>query len=408
MNGSPIHQGNAMSPTRPSEFLNHMSIVKTRVPFSFSRTRRTKRGDFSKGFGLTVIALTLVLAAFSAVAAPQFKSVRQIDAAVRKEMAKQQAVGVAVGLIKNNRIVYLKGYGYADREKRTRVDRNTMFRWASISKCLTAVAALQLREQKTLKLYLPVRTYVPEFPDKHPPIKTLQLLSHLGGIVHYSNGRVIRTEREYDTPHPYEDVILALDTFKESPLVSRPGVRHSYSSHGFILASAVVQRAGKQKFADQVNERIAKPAGMTTLQPDYQWVDIPNRAAGYIKKDGKVVRDTDTDVSWKLGGGGFISNIDDLALFATGLLSDTFMERRTRVLLWMPQRTNARKPIEYALGFNVSGVGKDLKISHSGSQEKAKTRMVLYPNRGTGVVVMCNSRHVNPGDITTALFPFVE
>ena len=97
----------------------------------------------------------------------------------------------------------------------------------------------------------------------------MQLLSHLGGIVHYSNGRVIRTEREYDTPHPYEDVILALDTFKESPLVSRPGVRHSYSSHGFILASAVVQRAGKQKFADQVNERIAKPAGMTTLQPDY-------------------------------------------------------------------------------------------------------------------------------------------
>jgi len=169
MNGSPIHQGNAMSPTRPSEFLNHMSIVKTRVPFSFSRTRRTKRGDFSKGFGLTVIALTLVLAAFSAVAAPHIKSVRKIDAAVRKEMAKQQAVGVAVGLIKNNRIVYLKGYGYADREKRTRVDRNTMFRWASISKCLTAVAALQLREQKTLKLYLPVRTYVPEFPDKHPP-----------------------------------------------------------------------------------------------------------------------------------------------------------------------------------------------------------------------------------------------
>lgn len=376
-----------------------------------------KQGDSNVGFRapafapaktMIVLAFALALAAVSAVAAPQFKAVRPIDAAVRKEMARQQAVGVAVGLIKDKRIVYLKGYGYADREKRKRVDRNTMFRWASISKCLTAVAALQLHEQKQLNLHLPIRTYVPEFPDKHPPIKTVQLLSHLGGIVHYSNGRVIRTERNYAAPHPHEDVILALDTFKESPLVCRPGVRYSYSSHGFILASAVVQRAGRQKFADQVHERIFKPAGMATLQPDYQWVDIPNRAAGYIKKDGKVVRDTDTDVSWKLGGGGFISNIDDLALFATGLLNDTFMEPRTRALMWIRQRTNAKKHTDYALGFNVSGAGKDLKISHSGSQEKARTRMVIYPNRGTGVVVMCNSRHIEPGDITTALFPFVK
>ena len=323
-------------------------------------------------------------------------------------MEDQEAVGVAVGLIKDNRIVYLKGYGLADRERKIPVDRGTMFRWASISKCLTAVAAMQLSQRDRLDIDAEVRGLVPEFPDKGFAITTRQLLSHLGGIVHYSNGEVVRTETDYSSPHPFEDVVLALDTFKESPLVNDPGEKYSYTTHGFILASAVVQRAGKQKFADQVHERIARPAGMTTLQPDYQWIEIPNRAVGYTRRDGQVIRDSDTDVSWKLGGGGFISNIDDLALFATGLLNGAFVNRETRSMMWTRQQTNANKQTKYGLGFSVVGEGRNQKVYHSGSQEKTKTRMVLYPNRAIGVVVMCNSRHVKPELITAALFPFVD
>ncbi len=356
------------------------------------------------------MAVVLLLAAKVAISAPlpEFAARPEVDVAVRHQMADQQAVGVAVGLIEDKRIIYLKGYGLADRENGEPVNRDTLFRWASISKCLTAVAAMQLQERGVLDLHAPVRNYVAEFPDKGAPITTSQLLSHLGGIVHYSNGKVIRAEQAYDSPHPYGDVIVALDTFKESPLVNQPGEKYSYTTHGFILASAVVQRAGKQRFADQVRERIAAPAGMTTLQPDYQWVDLPNRAAGYTRKGGKVIRDTDTDVSWKLGGGGYISNIDDLARFAVGLLNGAFTNPQTQAQMWTRQRTNAGATTKYGLGFNVSGAGRDLKISHSGSQEKAKTRMVIYPERGTGVVVMCNSRHVKPELITTALFPFVR
>ncbi len=332
----------------------------------------------------------------------------RIDEVVSTAMREQEAVGAAIGLIRNNRIILLKGYGYADRENELRTDRSTLFRWASLSKCLTAVAAMQLVEQGRLDLDADVRKLVPEFPDKGARITQGMLLSHLGGIVHYSNGPVVRTEVAYVSPHPFEDVIVALDTFRESPLIAAPGEKYSYTTHGFILASAVVQRAGKEKFADQVGNRIALPLEMTTLQPDYQWIDIPNRAAGYLKRDGAVVRSTDTDVSWKLGGGGFLSNIDDLAKFAVGLLDDRLVSRATRNRMWERQKTRSGETIRYALGFFVSGEGDDLRVYHGGSQEKTRTNLEIHPNRGTGVVVMCNSRHVDPRKISDALFPFLE
>jgi CubicO group peptidase (beta-lactamase class C family) len=235
-------------------------------------------------------------------------------------------------------------------------------------------------------------------------ITTRQLLAHLGGVVHYRNGPVVRTEREYDRVHPYESVILALDTFKESPLVCAPGEKHSYTTHGYILASAVVERAGEQKFAEQVRERIVEPLGMETLRPDYQWEEIPGRTVGYRKNVVGVVRSTDTDVSWKLGGGGFISNVEDLARLAAGLIGDDLLDAEMKEMMWTAAVTRAGETTSYGLGFSVAEENGRLKVSHSGAQEKTRTRLVIYPDDGHGVVVMTNSEHGSPGAFTTAVY----
>jgi CubicO group peptidase (beta-lactamase class C family) len=208
-----------------------------------------------------------------------------VDAAVLENMEKQQAVGatlgVAVGVIQNGRVVYLNGYGFADRKKQTLVTAKTLFRWASIFKVLTGVAALQLSEQGKLDLDRDVRDYVPDFPDKGATITARDILRHQSGIPHYISGKVVVTPGHYVTEHPFEDVVVALDKFKESPLLFSPGEKVSYSSYDYILLSAVLQRAGKEKFADQIKEGIAAPLGLKTLQPDYQWLENPERASGY-------------------------------------------------------------------------------------------------------------------------------
>ena len=343
----------------------------------------------------------------------------RVDKAMRDEMAGQELIGLAVGIIQDGQIAYLKGYGLANREQRLPVTRQTMFRWASISKSLTAVAAMQLWERGDLDLKREARSYVPEFPDKGTPIRVRHLLCHQGGIVHYTNGKVIRTNRDYPVAHPFENVIYALDTFKESPLVNKPGEKYSYSTRGYMLVSAVVERAGKQKFAHQVRDRTAKPLKLATLQPDYQWEEIPHRAVGYRQRGGQVEVSTNTDVSWKLGGGGFISNIDDLAKFAAGLLNHRLVKPATRQKMWARQMTSGGEQTKYALGFSfnhyrngelhtwsANGTGIEI-VGHSGSQEKTKTWMALWPQKKLGVVVMSNSEYASPRRLAGRLLEVV-
>ena len=133
-----------------------------------------------------------------------------------------------------------------------------------------------------------------------------------------------------------------------------PGEQFSYSSYGYILLSAIVQRAGQQNFNEQVQQHIATPLGMTTLQPDYEWKNIPNRAVGYVESDGKIGQSTDTDVSWKLGAGGYISNIEDLARFAEGLLQGQLLKPQTYAMMWQPQKTKDGRAAPWGLGFVVA------------------------------------------------------
>lgn len=328
----------------------------------------------------------------------------QVDEVIRAKIDETGAVGLAVGIIQDRRVALVETYGLANRETNKPVTRNTMFRWASCSKPVTALAAMQLVDQGRLNLDDDIRKYVPEFPQHDATITVRQLLCHQGGIVHYSNGKVIPTLVDYEKAHPFADVVVALDRFKASPLVAVPGTKYSYSTYGYILLSAVVQRAGNEPFAEQVSKRIAGPAKLKSLQPDYQWINIPHRAEGYRKKDDMIVPSVDEDVSWKLGGGGFISNIDDFAGFAATLLQGNLLSPTAYEAMWTRQHTTDGKETEYGLGFNITPQRAGLRVSHNGSQEKTRTRLVIYPEKGSGVVLMTNSEWVEPEDFTTAIF----
>lgn len=331
-----------------------------------------------------------------------------IDATLTDEMKAQELVGVALGIAHKGEVIYLQGYGAADQRNNIPVSTDTSFRWASISKLVTALAAMQLWEQGKLDLDADIRTYVPEFPDKGVKITTRQLLAHLGGIVHYSNGEVIKTEHEYDVEHPHESVILSLDVFKESPLIAEPGTKFSYTTHGYILLSAVVERAGGQKFADQCRERIFGPAGMTTMQPDYPWVDIPNRTEGYYMSRRGPRQSADRTVHWKLGGGGFTSTIGDLTAFGMNILEGGLVTPATMKLMWDDQSLNDGTPIGRGLGFDIQGEGRDFAVLHSGSQNKTRTLLVMLPERDIVYAFMTNSEYADLNGFTKPILDIVR
>src|SRR5215472_6473167 len=117
----------------------------------------------------------------------------QIEAAVAKFMASTHVPGVAVAVVENGEYEWGSGFGFADVENNAPASERTLFRLGSISKPLTAVAAMELWEQGKIDLDAPVQKYCPAFPQKQATITTRQVMGHLGGIRHY------KTEAQGDT-----------------------------------------------------------------------------------------------------------------------------------------------------------------------------------------------------------------
>lgn len=407
----------------PALSLAHCTQLRDQDLRALAPLRHLRQLDLSGCTGLTAAAwstlrelpalewLRLDGTALEHADAPAFGKLRHaaLEARIHQAIANQQLIGLAVAVVADGRIVYARGFGLADRSEQQPVRAGgTSFRWASISKPVTAIAALQLAEQGKLDLDADVRTLVPEFPAKPFPITARQLLTDQGGIVHYTNGEVIRTERSYDTPHPFHDVVTALDTFKESPLVCEPGTKHSYTTHGYILLGAVVQRAGGASYWQQVRERIATPLGMTTFVPDYPGPTPAPRTRGYRKPLGVVVPSADADVAWKLPGGGFTSTVVDLARFAQGLLDGSLLSEATQTSMCTAQTTRDGQRTKYGLGIGVGRVDGQPAISHSGAQDQTRTNLVIVPGKQIAVAVMCNSEWAKLDAFTDELVKLVR
>src|ERR1700694_3308714 len=127
----------------------------------------------------------------------------QIEAAVSKFMASTHVPGVSVAVVENGEYEWGSGFGFADLENNAPASEHTLFRLASISKPLTATAAMQLWERRQLDLDAPVQKYCPAFPQKPWPITTRQVMGHLGGIRHYKTGPEdleVGNTKHFDSP----------------------------------------------------------------------------------------------------------------------------------------------------------------------------------------------------------------
>lgn len=343
---------------------------------------------------------------------------QKIDQAVAEEMERQELVGVAIGVIEDGEVVYVKGYGWANREAEVPLDEATVINWASNSKPVGAVIAAGLVQAGRLDLDADIRTYVPDFPDKGQTITTRQLLCHQSGIPHYSNGKIVsgeplasRFSRPQHLPDlPEWDPAVAVARFANSPLIHQPGHVEDYSSYAYVLLSAVLQAAAEQSLHEQIQVAVVEPLQLNSFQ-----LDIPLHpskletqakwATGFRRlQNGGIIAIPDVAHYWKHAAGGYKSNARDFSCWAAALLGETLMDKTSKEIFWKPQQTADGKIGAYGLGFAVDGRGKNFRVAHGGSQDETKTRMVLYPEQRRGVVVMSNCNHADPGKISTSIF----
>jgi len=348
----------------------------------------------------TLLPLTWAVASCAGGQITTFSPDRQaeIETAVSQFMAASNAPGVSVAIVQDGELVWSQGFGMADLENSVPATADTLYRLGSVSKPITATAALVLSERGQLDLDAPIRKYCPAFPEKPWPITTRQLLGHLGGIRYYrvpeTPYSVSQTDPEVGNTRHFQDGIDGgLKFFANDPLVAPPGTHFNYSTQGYTLVGCAIEGASGRKYADFVRDSVLTPAGMLQTRPDDRFAIVPHRTRFYSKNEsGAVVNAEFLDASYKVPGGGLLSTATDMARFEVAILKDLLIKRTTRDMMWMPQMpSDGLGRMVYGLGWQMGTTDNVAGVGHGGSQQGTSTMMLIAPDARAGVVVLTNS-----------------
>ncbi len=338
----------------------------------------------------TLIAFVILTAAvFAQHQTLKQPDVYKVERILAQTMTVHQIPSASVGIVMNGVPVWTHGYGIADLEGNVVATDATDYRLGSISKPLSAVAAMTLVEQHKLDLDVPIQKYCPAFPQKQWPITTRELLSHTAGIRHYK-------DKDPDTPHwaentkHFNSINESLSVFANDPLEFEPGTKFGYSTYGYTVVGCVIEGASGEKFYDYLQHAVLAPAGMAhTVQDNLQTI-IPNRARGYDLLDGHVINAGLMDSSYKVPGGGLLSNVDDMTNFVAAMLAHKIVSDQTTTVMWTPVKQMDDKGTGYGLGFGEMQKNGWKIVAHTGGQKGCSTLMYMIPDKQFGVVILTN------------------
>jgi len=317
-------------------------------------------------------------------APPTFAAAARIDSMIDAAMRSHSIPGLSVAVVSGGSLAWTNGYGMADLENFVPARPITVYRLASVSKPITAVAIMQLVERGAIELDAPIQRYVPDYPEKPWPITVRQLLCHQGGIRNW-------TEDEFVSTRHYSTLSEAIGAFRDDPLVNEPGTRVTYSSFGYTLLGRAIETAGGHGYIEFLRLNILEPAGMDWTRADDVQQIIPNRARGYrLTGGGALLNSPLSDTSNRMPGGGLVGTVEDVGRFAAALQAGTLVKPETLKLMWTPQPTRDRRATGFGYGFVVGRRNGEREIYHSGGQSRVSTLLYMRPDRRLAVVLLTN------------------
>jgi beta-lactamase class C len=350
-------------------------------------------------------AAHLKLAALS-TAARSDVDYRLLDARLQQLMEKPAMVGLAVGVVENGRITFLKGYGETLEGSGDPVTPETVFRWASVSKGVAATMVAKLAEQRKINLQAPVVDYAPDLklPLGNERVATVgDLLSHRLGL--YRNAYDNKLEEGQDPGLLRASLALLNPT-------CAPGTCWSYQNVAYDASSEMVSRVTHMPYEQAVKRMLFNPIGMSSgsvslagLESNKSWAR-PHNAGG---KPLPIV-----DTYYKVpGAGGVNSDIKDMALWMLAQMGEMpdVLDHKVLDTIHAPyvvtptERGRLRKFLErlgtawYGYGWRSYDYAGHRIIGHRGGINGYRSLILFDPARKSGVVALWNSNTNQPGGV---------
>ncbi|KQT33697.1 penicillin-binding protein [Sphingomonas sp. Leaf412] len=364
----------------------------------------------------TAFLAAAAIASPAAAQAPAMATVApRIEAAFASWMKARDVPGVVYGVVKDGKLVLVRGLGVAEVPTRRAVTADTRFRIASMSKAFTALAILKLRDEGKLSLDAPAERYVPElkgwrYPTTDAPrITVADLLHHTAGFVEDNPWG--------DRQQPLDEAAFTAMLAKGVPFAQAPGIRMEYSNLGYALLGRIVTNVSGRPYQAYIRGTLMQPLGMRSTGFDVFATPAGERALGYRWQDGAWVREPDMADGAFGAMGGVETTADDYWRWVAFLLSAwpardgpdagpvkratvreivegaNFMTVGDRATLGTPCRT----PVTYAKGWSVvedCTLGR--VVSHGGGYPGYGSIVMLLPDAGVGVFAFANRTYAGP------------
>lgn len=297
----------------------------------------------------------------------------------------------AVLVLHNGKSVFEKAYGSAVSGWHIQNTINTRFELASLSKQFTGAAILQLAESGKLRLDAPISQYYAKAPQSWSNISVRQLANHTSGL---PSDEIKDFSKGIATPYTLDELI---DTFRDRPLVSKPGEVWAYTNTEYYLLAYIIERVSGEKYADYLTAHIFKPAGMIHSGFEGTLSIVPEAAEGYAR-EAAVLRHRDYfDRSLEVGAGGIHSTLGDMALWNEALDSGRLLGAEFQKVMFAPSM-----PGNYGFGWFITQKPY-LREFHEGSDPGFAAFEARYPTKGICIVVLSNLEDAPVREIETEL-----
>lgn len=336
--------------------------------------------------------LLLILSSFSVISIGQIKESQAIDS-IFTEWNTTDTPGCALGIIKDGKLIYAKGYGMANMEYEIPNSANSVFRIGSTSKQFTAASIVLLANKGKLNLDNKLDEYFPNFPKYANSISILNLLNHTSGIRDYLTLSYLKGLGDDDY---YKDTDIMNWLVNQSDLNFKPGEEYLYSNSGYWLLGQIVKKVSGKNMADFAQEELFEPLGMsdTHFHNDHTQI-VKNRASGYVPsgKDSYEISMTTLDM---IGDGGIFTTINDIKKWDDAYYSSSVLSKEFWNLMTQQGILNNGEVINYASGL-VIGEYKGLKtIRHGGAFVGFRADLLRFPEQHLSIAIFANRGDANP------------
>jgi CubicO group peptidase (beta-lactamase class C family) len=316
----------------------------------------------------------------------------RVDHIAQAEVAGGRTPGIAIGIVEDGRLVYARGFGYADVAKRHRVDPATQFYLGNVSAQFTTGAVLLLVQDGKLKLDDRVTKYVPELTIAGN-VTIAELLQQTSGLPDYTKAPGISGDQTHQIK--INDLIAAANKMQ---LAATPGTAYAANDFNFVVAGLVVERVSGVTLSDFLQQRIFLPLVMNQTFYAGDSGISPAHAVGYSRSGSASFATTrPLDATWLLGARGVVSNVYDLAKW------DIEMPILLRVdaVRDMYTAAGAAGPAQHGMGWVIDRRGGKLFVWYAGEIPGYRAINAVLPDDHLAVIVLTNADSLHGAAVTS-------